>query len=544
MTDDVFDYIVVGAGSAGCVLAGRLSEDARIRVLLLEAGGSDRKPWIRVPIGYARSYTDPSVNWRYETEPDPGLLGRTSYWPRGKVLGGSSSINALVYCRGLPADYDDWRDAGNPGWGWADSEPVFRGFERRMQPDGTVIGDGPLCIADREPEYHPLKRHFYAAAEEMGYRTIDLNGADPDGVGAYAITTRHGLRWSASDAFLRPAMSRPNLVVRTGVFAERIAFSGSRASGVVCRDGQASRTYTCRREVIVAGGAVNSPKLLQLSGIGPGALLASLGIGVVHANAAVGGGLQDHLGVNYYYAATEPTLNNVLGTRIGQVRAALEFLLFRSGPLSLSVNQMGGLVRSSPAKAQPDIQLYFNPLSYLTDGIKPRKLLRPDRFPGFIFGFNPCRPTSRGRIDIGSPDPQAPPRIMPNSLATDHDLADVLAGARLIARFQQTAGLRRLIDRLTRFDPAHATDDEIIADFRARCGTVYHPCGTCRMAPEADGGVVGPDLRVHGVEGLRVADASVFPNITSANTNAPTLLVAHKAAQAILAQQRATLPAN
>lgn len=538
MAEDIFDYIVVGAGSAGCVLAGRLSEDGKSRILLLEAGGTDRRPWIRVPIGYAKSYIDPSVNWRYESEPEPGLLGRASYWPRGKVLGGSSSINAMVYCRGVPGDYDDWRDAGNPGWGWSDIEAIYHGFERRILPDGTGVGDGPLYVSDREPEYHPLKRHFYAAAQEIGYRVVDLNGADPDGVGAYAITTRRGLRCSASDAFLRPAMSRPNLVVRTGAFVERIAFEGRRAIGVVCRAGRESRTYRCRREVIVAGGAVNSPKLLQLSGIGPGALLASLGIPVVHGNDSVGGGLQDHLGVNYYYAATEPTLNAVLGTRTGQVRAALQFLLWQSGPLSLSVNQMGGLVRSTPAKARPDMQLYFNPLSYLTDGIKPRKLLKPDKFPGFIFGFNPCRPTSRGRIDIASPEPEAPPRIMPNSLSTDHDLADVLGGAHLIARFQRTAGLRRLIERPTRFDPAQATDDEIIADFRARSGTVYHPCGTCRMAPEANGGVVGPDLRVHGVEGLRVADASIFPNITSANTNAPTILVAHKAALAILAQRR------
>jgi choline dehydrogenase len=529
-----FDYVIVGAGSAGCVLAGRLSADGRRRVLLLEAGGSDRRPWIRIPIGYGKAYYDPAVNWGYQAEPDPGLGDRSAYWPRGRVLGGSSSINAMVYCRGHPGDFEDWRAAGNPGWGWDEIRPLFESFERRIAADGTPRGDGPLWVSDREAEYHPIRRHFYAAAREIGLPIVaDMNGPDPEGVGAYPINTRRGLRCSAADAFLRPAMNRRNLCVRTGALVERVLFDGRRAVGVVYRSGGRKVEARAAAEVVLSAGAVNSPQLLQLSGIGPAEVLRAAGIDLLHVNDAVGGGLQDHLGISYFYRATEPTLNQALGTWAGRLASGLRFLLSRSGPLSLSINQIGGMVRTSPDLPRPNAQLYFNPLSYSVEYKGKRPLLSPDPWPGFIMSFNPCRPTSRGRIDIDSPDPTKAPRIRPNYLSTDADIADVIAGGRLLARFQETAAMRRLVAAPPRFDLARAGDAEIVADFRARSGTVYHPCGTCRMAPEGQGGVVDASLRVHGVEGLRVADASVFPNITSANTNAPTIMVAHKAAQLI-----------
>jgi choline dehydrogenase len=531
-----FDFIIVGAGSAGCVLADRLSADGRRRVLLVEAGGSDRRFWIRTPIGYGKTFFDPAVNWKFAAEPDPGIAGRAVYVPRGKVLGGSSSINAMVYCRGLPGDFDDWRAAGNPGWGWDDVEPVFRHLERRVRADGSIEGDGPLWVSDREPEYHPVKRHFYDAARELGLPVArDMNGPSPEGVGAYAITTRNGLRCSAADAFLRPALGRPNLEVRTGALVERIVFEGRRAIGIDYRIGAAVTRVRARAEVVLAAGAVSSPQLLQLSGIGPGALLRDRGIAVLQANDAVGGGMQDHLGISYFYRATVPTLNDVLGSWSGRILAGARFLLARSGPLSLSVNQMGGMVRTSPGLARPDAQLYFNPLSYSTEQAGRRQLLRPDPYPGFILSFNPCRPTSAGRIDIASPDPARPPRIVTGYLSTAGDVAEVIAGARLIGRLQETRAMRALIAGTPVFDPARASDDEIVADFRARSGSVFHPCGTCRMAPEAAGGVVDAELRVHGVERLRVVDASIFPNITSANTNAPTIMVAAKAAGRIAA---------
>lgn len=535
-----WDYIIVGAGSAGCVLADLLSADPRHRVLLLEAGGDDRKFWIRTPIGYGKVYFDASVNWKYTTEPDPGLAGRAAYFPRGKVLGGSSSINAMVYCRGLPSDYDDWRDAGNPGWGWSDVEPVFRAFERHVRPNGSQHGGGPLYVSDREPEYHGIKQYFYAAARELGLPLCtDLNGLSPEGVGAYPINTRHGTRCSASVAFLRPALKRPNLRVATNALAERIVFEGSRAVGVEY-SGQAGRQVArAAGEVILAAGAINSPQLLQLSGVGPGELLRGLGLRVIHANAAVGGHMQDHLGINYYFKASEPTLNSVLGTWRGRIPAGIRYLLTRSGPLSLSVNQFGGMVRTSATQPRPDAQLYFNPLSYSYELAGQRELLKPDPFPGFIMGFNACRPTSMGRVDIAAPDPAQPPKIRPNYLSTNQDLADVVACARLIGRLQETEAFRPLVIGMSHADLLRMSDAEIIEDFRKRSGTVFHQCGTCRMAPEQDGGVVDAQLRVHGVQRLRVVDASIFPNITSANTNAPAIMIAHKAARAILADRAA-----
>jgi choline dehydrogenase len=532
---DQFDVVIVGAGSAGCALAERLTGDGRRRVLLLEAGGSDRRPWIRIPIGYGKTFFDRRINWMYQTEADPGLGNRTSYWPRGRVLGGSSSINAMVYCRGLPGDFDDWRDAGNPGWGWPDVAPMFAEFERHVAADGSVCGDGPLWVSQRAAEYHPIRRHFEAAAREIGLPVLDdLNTADPNGVAPYAINTRGGLRCSTADAFLHPARHRKNLVIRTNALVERVRFDGRRAVGVEYRMAGERRFAAAADQVILSAGAINSPQILQLSGIGPGAVLKAAGIPVLHANDAVGGGMQDHLGINYFHRATEPTLNQVLGTWRGRIACGLQYLAYRGGPLSLSVNQMGGLVRSTPGAARPDTQLYFNPLSYSIEHKGGRRLLKPDPWPGFILSFNPCRPTSKGRIDIASPDPAMPPRIAPNYLSTEQDIRDVVAGARLIGRFESTAAMRRLIDGPPRFDLSRASDEEIVADFRARCGTVFHACGTCRMAPIEHGGVVDAGLRVYGAERLRVVDAAIFPNVTSANTNAPTIMVAHKAAQLIL----------
>lgn len=533
-----FDYIIVGAGSAGCVMAHFLSADPRKRVLLLEAGGSDRRPWIKVPIGYGASFFDPKVNWRLTSEPDPGTGGRQSYWPRGKVLGGSSSINAMVYCRGLPDDYDDWREAGNAGWGWSDVEPAYRALESQELEDGTIRGEGPLRVSHREREYHPVKRHFLAAAREIGLpMTNDPNGEAPEGVCAYQINTKGGLRWSSADAFLRPAMRRPNLAVETGAEAARILFEGRRATGVEYRKGGRTMAAAARGEVILCAGAIGSPKLLQLSGIGPGGLLQRQGIAVVQENRAVGANLQDHLGINYYFKAREPTLNSVLGTWPGRIRAGLEFMLARRGALSLSVNQLGGLVRSAPGKPRPDVQLYFNPLSYTVlnfDG--KRRLMKPDPFPGFIIGHNPCRPTSTGTIEIAGPDPFSAPRIMPNYLSTAKDVDDVVASTRLVEKLRQTKAMQALIADTMQFDCAGRSDEEIVEDFRERCGTVYHPCGTCRMAPADAGGVVDGQLRVHGVEGLRVADASAFPNITSGNTNAPAIMLAYRAGQMMTRQ--------
>ncbi len=527
------DYIIIGAGSAGCVLADRLTAGSRDRVLLLEAGGSDARFWIKTPIGYGRTFADPSVNWRYQTAPNPGLNGRTMYWPRGRVVGGSSSINALVYCRGMPMDFDDWRALGNVGWSWKDVRPYFEKSERRVDSQGRALGDQPLDVKDVTPFLHPMRDQWLAAANELGVPfTDDFNGPAPEGLGSYQVNIRNGRRWSAADAFLRPALRRGQVQLKTDAWASKIRFNGRSAEGVEYTRGGKLCYARASREIIISAGAVNSPQLLQLSGIGPGRLLSEFGIAPVIDNGAVGGNLQDHLAVVYSYRSQVPTLNQQLGTRRGQLLAGLKYLLARRGPLALSVNQFGGFLRANPKATRPDVQLYFNPVTYGAGDAK-RTRIEVDSFPGFYLCFQPTRPTSRGRIDINSADFRLPPKISPDYLSTDKDVQDVIHGGRLIQAIANTHAFRQLILDPIAPDLGVMDDRAILDDFRARAATVYHPVSTCRMGVDPRDSVVDHKLRVRGVERLRVVDASVFPTVTSANTHAPTVMVAQKAADII-----------
>ena len=528
-----FDYIVIGAGSAGCVLAERLSASGRHRVLILEAGGSDSRFWIKTPIGYGRTFADAAVNWKYQAQPSAGLNGRSMYWPRGRVVGGSSSINALVYCRGMPADFDDWRDMGNAGWAWQDVRPYFERTERRVDSSGRATTDGVLDVKDVTPFLHPTRAAWLSAARELNLPlTDDFNGPNPEGLGCYQVTIRDGRRQSAADAFLRPALRRANVKLEIHAWVSRIRFCDGRAEGVDWwRDGQ-QQYSAAAQEVILCAGAVNSPQILQLSGIGPGATLSTHGIDTLVDNGAVGGNLQDHLAVVYSFKATRPTLNNELHSTLAQWRAGLRYLLSRSGPLSLSVNQFGGFLRANPAATRPDVQLYFNPVTYGT-GDATRTRIQVDPFAGFYVCFQPTRPTSVGRIDIAGADFRMAPSIAPNYLSTAKDVEDVMHGGRLMQRIAGTRAMRDLILEPLAPDLLSMQDADLVADFRARAATVYHPVGTCRMGSRIGESVVDSNLRVHGVGGLRVVDAAVFPTVTSANTNAPTLMVAQKAADLI-----------
>jgi choline dehydrogenase len=539
LTAQQFDFIVVGAGSAGCVLADRLSADGRFTVLVLEAGDHDRRLWINMPIGYGKTFYDERVNWKFEAEPDAQMKDRRIYFPRGKVVGGSSSINAMVYCRGLPGDFDDWAARGNTGWGWDDVRPVYEGFERRVGPDGRIAPGGPLYVSDVRRQLHPMERHFFAAAQQAGLPfTEDFNGAQPEGVGRYQINTRRGMRWSGADAFLRPALRRGRVQLQTGALVSRVLFEGHRATGVQYRQHGTDQVAHARRAVVLSAGAVQSPQLLQLSGIGPGALLQQHGIPVLLDQEQVGANLQDHLAMSYYYRATEPTLNNVLSTWWGKLRVGLQYVTSLSGPLSISVNQCGGFVRSAPEQPRPDMQLYCNPITYTLAASKTGTQIVPDRFAGFILCFQPCRPLSRGRIGIRSPQAQDAPRIEPNYLTHPEDVAQALRGARLTQRIAQTAAMRGLITAPIAPDLDTMDDAAMVEDFRSRASTCYHPVGTCAMGPDPRQAVVDPQLRVHGFEHLYVVDASVFPTVTSGNTHAPTTMVAHKGADAILDAQR------
>lgn len=531
-----FDYIVIGAGTAGCVLADRLSADGKARVLVLEAGGSDRTVWIQLPIGYGRTFFDRRINWMYDTESVPGLGGRSSYWPRGKVIGGSGSINAMVHVRGQRGDFDDWAAAGNPGWAWDDVLPWFIKSEDHDHGASEWHGaGGPQHVTDISGVAHPLCQTFMKAGEALGFAASrDLNGVGAEGVGIYQINTRNGRRASTANAYLRPAMRRGNLMLRTRAQATRIVFEGTRAVGVEYRRGGETVTVRARAEVILSGGSINSPQLLQLSGIGDAALLGSLGIAPLVDARAVGRNLQDHLAVSYFYKTSVPTLNDELRPLSGRIWAGLRYLLNRSGPLSMSVNQGGGFVRSGPDATRADLQLYFSPVSYTRSPLSERKLLNPDPFSAFLLSFNACRPTSRGHLRITSADPFIHPAIQPNYLSTDHDVGQAMRGMHLLRRLAAVPPLAEIITQELVPGSHLASDAELLSDFRQRADTVYHPTSTCIMGPDAATSVVDARLCVHGVRGLRVADASIFPNLTSGNTNAPTVMVAEKAAAMIV----------
>jgi choline dehydrogenase len=532
-----YDYIVVGAGSAGCVLANRLTAGGEHRVLLLEAGGSDRSPWIQVPIGYGRTFNDPRFNWMYQAQPDPALDNRSAHWPRGKVLGGSSSINAMVYVRGQPADFDDWRAAGNPGWSWSELLPYFKKLEDHAWGASEFHGaGGPVHVSDVSASVHPLCATFLQACADVGIEhTRDFNGAQPEGAGLWQVTIKDGVRVSSANAYLRPIRRRANLDLRLHAHATRVLFSGSRAVGVEYLRGGTRQQAHARLEVLLAAGALNSPQLLELSGVGEAQLLRQFHIPLIADSPAVGRGLQDHVAVSYFYRSRVPTLNDQLAPFLGKVKAALSYALGRRGPLSMSVNQAGAFLRSRAELTRPNLHIYFNPASYSTTTIGPkRRLLNPDPYPGFLMSFNTCRPSSRGTVHIRSSDPLASPAIFPNSLATEADVQDVFEGARVLRRI---AGARPLLEVIeTEREPGAQvqSDAEVLADFRRRAGSVFHACGTCAMGADPRTSVVDQRLRVRGVSGLRVVDAAIFPNISSGNINAPTLMVAERAADLIL----------
>lgn len=531
-----FDFIVVGAGSAGSVVAERLSASGRHSVLLLEAGGSDRRFFVQMPLGYGKTFFDPAVNWNYHAEPDPGLAGNADHWPRGKLLGGSSSINAMVWVRGNRRDFDEWHAAGNPGWSYQDVLPVFKAIEDNEAGEDAWRGrGGPVHVTDLTRSVHPLCSLYLKAAQEAGLPlNLDFNGENQEGVGIYQITTRNGRRMSAARAFLRPAMNRTNLHVETGALATRILFDGHRATGVeYLRKGQVHQAYA-RGEVVVCAGAVNAPQLLQLSGIGPAALLRAHGIGVLHANAHVGANLQDHQGINYTWRARNATLNQLLRPWWGKLLVGARYLLMRDGPLSMSMNQGGGFFRTDPALERPNMQLYFQAFSTVLPKPGERPILSPDPWPGFSIGLSNCRPTSRGSIMIRSADPREHPKIVANAFSTEHDVGEMLAAVKFLRRIAAAPALVGAIDEEVLPGPSVRSDAALIADFRKRSGTVYHPVSTCRMGSDPAASVVSPRLKVHGVDGLRVIDASVFPSVIAGNTNAAAIMTGWKGATMML----------
>ena len=535
-----FDFVIVGAGSAGCVLANRLTESGKYSVLLLEAGGTDKRFWIQTPIGYGKTFFDPAVNWMYTTEPVKGLNGQTSYWPRGKVIGGSSSINAMVYIRGQHQDFDDWAKLGNSGWGWQDVLPFFRKSETNANGGDEYRGDsGPLYVDDVSKNYHPICKTFIQAAEQVGLPyNQDFNGAHQEGAGMYQITARNGFRMSAAKAYLRPARKRKNLTVISSAHVTRISFSDTQAQGIeFLHQGKIKHAHA-NLETIISAGSINTPQLLQLSGIGDRETLDQFKIQMVLDQPSVGQNLQEHIAVSHFYKSKVPTLNNQLAPWWGKLAAGIQYLLLRNGPLSLSVNQAGGFFKSSPERKRPNLQLYFCPVTYTTAPDDERPLIQPDSFPGFLNSISQCRPTSTGYLKIRSEDPFTAPEIQPNYLSTEEDVQEMLEGVKFLRKMAQTPALQSIIESETKPGLEVSTDEELIEDFRNRSGTVYHPTSTCRMGSSASTSVVDNRLKIHGLQNIRIVDASVFPTVTSGNTNAPVIMLAEKASDLILQDQK------
>jgi choline dehydrogenase len=527
--EETYDFIIVGAGSAGCVLANRLTADDRSSALLLEAGPRDSNPWIHIPLGYGKLFVDPRTNWGYQSEPEPHLNNRRIYNPRGKVLGGSSSINGLIYIRGQHEDFDDWRAAGATGWGWSDVLPYFKRAEDQCRgADDWHGAGGPLSVSDVEP--HPLCDAFIEAAEQTQLRrNDDFNGATQEGAGYYQLTTQRGRRASSARVYLKPALKRPNLRVLTEALTTRIVFEGRKAVGIEFRHRGAVRVARARREVILAAGAFATPVLLQRSGIGPADLLQRLGVTPVHVADGVGQNYHDHLQARLVIGCTQTiTLNDDMQSLWRKLRIGVRYALFRTGALTIGAGYSGGFFRTPLATdGRPDIQVHFINFSVNKMGEK----LHP--YSGFTVSSCQLRPESRGEVMASSPDPEAPPSIRANFLATEKDKRVQIEGLKLMRRVVGAPALQPFITKEHEPGDAVVSDDELLAFIRERASTIYHPCGTCRMGSDAQS-VVDPELKLRGVDGLRVVDASVMPMVPSGNTNAAVIMIAEKASDLIL----------
>lgn len=531
--NDTYDFIVVGAGSAGCVLANRLSENGNYSVKLLEAGPKDSYPWIHIPIGYGKTMFHKVYNWGFYTEPEPAMHNRKMYWPRGRCLGGSSSINGLIYIRGQAEDYDHWAALGNKGWAWKDVLPYFIKSEHNSRGASMYHGaDGPLWCSDIE-EKHELMDAIIRAGEELGVpRTNDFNGARQEGVGYYQLFTRHGWRCSTAVGYLRPAKKRSNLQIETGAHVTGLIFEGSRVVGVQYEQHGNTLQAHAAREVILAAGALQSPQLLQLSGIGPGALLQSLDIPVVKDLPGVGANLQDHLQLRIMYKVSKAiTTNDELHNLWGQMHMGLKYVFRRRGPLAIGINQGGLFTRVLPESKTPDIQFHFASLSAEMAGAKPHA------WSGCTFSVCQLRPESRGTVLIKSRNPRQAPALQPNYLSTERDRRCAIEGIKFARKLAATSALRPYIAEEYRPGATASSDDELIEFAREYGATIFHPSGTCKMGSDPMA-VVDERLRVHGIQGLRVVDCSVMPTLVSGNTNSPVVMLAEKASHMILVDAR------
>lgn len=530
--EDSYDYLIVGAGPAGCLLANRLSADPAVRVLLLEAGGRDNYPWIHIPVGYLYCIGNPRTDWCYSTEAEPGLNGRALNYPRGRVLGGSSSINGMIYMRGQARDYDGWAAAGNPGWAWDDVLPLFRRTENHFAGSSEVHGAAGEWRVERQRLSWQVLEAFRQAAGQSGIASIeDFNAGDNEGCSYFQVNQRRGVRWNASKAFLRDIRQRPNLRVLTGAEVQRVVLAEGRADALSLRWQGRERLIRARREIILCAGSIGTPALLQRSGIGPRPLLQRLGIGVQHELAGVGENLQDHLQLRLIYKVSGVrTLNQVAGSLRGKLGMGLEYLFRRSGPLAMAPSQLGAFARSSAEQTSANLQYHVQPLSLERFGEPLHD------FPAFTASVCNLRPYSRGKVEIRSLEVAQAPLIQPNYLSDERDLQVAADAIRLTRRIVAAPALAAFKPEEYKPGPSYQSEEDLQRAAGEIGTTIFHPVGTCKMGP-GRAAVVDAQLRVHGVPGLRIADASVMPDIVSGNTCSPVLMIAEKAAQLILESQ-------
>jgi len=522
-----FDIIIVGAGSAGSIAANRLSQDQNLKILILEAGPKNFHPMIKIPLGYGMTFYNKSINWNFYTSPQLHLDNRRLYCPRGKVVGGSSSINAMIYARGFPSDFRNWTYDNSSLWGWENIRKTFENMEKNIILTDKETATGKIVVNNVSSQHHSILNNYFLGAKELNIPSVDsFNTDNAEGVGHYDITTRNGYRWSAADGFLKDTLTK-NVKLTTQANVNQITVSNKKITGV--KYSKKGRNFEVKAKigVVMAAGSIKTPHILMLSGIGPSDHLKDFGIETKIDNPNVGSNLQDHIGIDYLYRSKVPTLNKSLGTVSGRIKSILEYLIFRSGPLSLSINQGGGFIRWKNKEDYPNLQVYFNPLTYSVSHANKRPLLKTDKFDGFIIGFQPCRPNSRGNIRLLSKEINDDPLIDPGYLSNEKDLYDLECAYDFVRKISQTHSLDNIIDHPIGIDLVKSSAKEMISHFRQNATSLYHPCGTCKIGPDKDTGVVSDRLKVHGLQNLWIVDASVFPNITSGNINAPVMMTAY-----------------
>ena len=530
-----FDIIIIGAGSAGSILASQLSEKENLKILILEAGPKDINPMIKIPLGYGMTFYNKKINWNFYSKPQKYLNNRDIYMPRGKVVGGSGSINAMVYTRGLKTDFNDWSSSRNIEWSIDNIENTYNQLEKNIVIHDNSSASKKITVNDVSSHHHDILKYYFDGAKELNLPFIkNFNKFDLEGIGNYNITTRNGYRWSAASGFLKPSLKKNNIKLITKANVSKLIIKNKKVLGVEYEHNGIFKKEISNIGVVLSSGAIKTPQILMHSGIGPNKILKKNGIDVILDNINVGSHLQDHIGLDYLYESKIPTLNQSLGKFSGRIKSVIQYCLFRSGPFSLSLNQGGGFIKWKNKEDYPNLQLYFNPLTYSVTHQNKRPLLQTDKFNGFIIGFNSCRPKSKGEITIASNNIKDDPIIDPNYLSNEKDLYDIECAFDFVRNLSSTKAIKDIIKKPLKIDPIISSNQELIEHFRENAGSVYHPCGTCRMGSSKESSVVSHRLKIHGLENLWIVDASIFPNIPSGNINAPVMMSAFMGSQIIL----------